>query len=46
VKLYVVRRKYEEENEKERTNMGNKVQNIRDRRKYNRTNEMQTARVI
>jgi hypothetical protein len=46
MKLYVVRRKDEEENEKEGRNMRNKMQNIRARRKHGRMNEMQTARVI
>lgn len=47
MKLYVVRRKdEEEENEKERKNMRNKMQNIRARRKHSRMNEMQTARII
>jgi len=47
MKLYVVRRKdEEEENEKERKNMRNKMQNIRARRKHSRMNEMQRTRVI
>jgi hypothetical protein len=41
----VVRRKDEGVNE-ERRNMKNKMQNVRDRRKHRRMNEMQTARVI
>jgi hypothetical protein len=46
MKLYVGRRKDEEENEKEGRNMRNKMQNIKVRRKHGRMNEMQTARVI
>jgi len=46
MKSCVVRRKDEEVNEKEWRNMRNNMQNIRDRRKHRRMNEMQTARLI
>jgi hypothetical protein len=46
MKVHAVRRGDEEENEKERRKMRNKLQNIRARRKHHRMNEMQTARVI